>query len=203
MNARRDLRLLARWIRPGAHILDLGCGDGELLAYLRDQQQVTGYGLEIDHRNITACIRAGLNVLELDVDAGLPDFADQSFDYVVMTEAIQAMLRPDLTLDEMLRVGKQVIVTFQNFGHWRCRLQVGLGGKMPVAHALPHPWYSTPNIHLGTVRDFEQLCAAKGITICERETVDYQYRVWPGMRRWPNLLAEIVCYRLERKICSP
>jgi methionine biosynthesis protein MetW len=198
MSARRDLRLLADWIRPGARILDLGCGDGELLNYLREQQQVGGYGLEIDHANITACIRSGINVLELDVDAGLPDFADQSFDYVVMTEAIQAMLRPDLILDEMLRVGKQVIVTFPNFGYWRCRLQVALGGQMPLARALPHRWFDTPNIHLCTVRDFEQLCLTKRITICQREMVDYQHRARPGMRRWPNLLAEIAVYRLER-----
>ena len=121
MSLRTDLALISEWILPAAHVLDLGCGDGTLLAHLRDSRQVTGYGLEIDDDNITRCIEVGVNVIHTDLNQGLSDFDDNSFDYVVMTQAIQTIRQPDKLLLEMLRVGRQVIVTFPNFGHWQAR----------------------------------------------------------------------------------
>jgi len=196
---RPDLAIISHWIEPGSRVLDLGCGDGTLLEHLRRERNVDGYGLEIDPDNCVACIRRGVSVIQSDLDAGLTDyFDDNSFDYVVMTQTLQAMHYPSRLLSEMLRVGRQGIVTFPNFGHWRSRLQIALGGHMPVSRALPNEWYDTPNIHLCTLKDFEELCRRLDITILQRNAVDTAHRSNIGMRLLPNLLGEIALYRFQR-----
>lgn len=195
---RSDLSLIRQWIKPGARVLDLGCGDGALLKTLQEEQGVKGYGLEIDPENIIQCIRNGVNVIQANLDAGLSDFDNQAFDYVIMTQTLQALHYPDQLLEEMLRVGREGIVTFPNFGNWRVRLQLALGGRMPVSKALPAEWYNTPNIHLCTLKDFESLCTQRNIRILERSVVDYAYQPKPGHSLLPNLLGEIATYRCTR-----
>ena len=179
-------------------MLDLGCGDGTLLRMLRDERQVSGYGMEIDPENIACCIEGGINVIQRDLDAGLGDFDAQTFDYVVMTQTLQAVHFPDRLLLEMLRVGRQGIVTFPNFGYWKNRFQLGFQGRMPVSRALPAQWYDTRNIHLCTVRDFENFCRQKNIRILERMVLDYAHRSRTGIHFLPNLLGEIALYRCEQ-----
>ena len=202
MNLRADLALISEWIEPGSRVLDLGCGDGTLLAHLRDTRQVTGYGLEINEEHILHCIKIGINVIHFDLNnlnKGLGDFNEGSFDYVIMTQALQMVDSPDFLLMEMLRVGRQGIVTFPNFGHWSCRLQQVFFGKMPVSSVLPNQWYDTDNIHLCTVKDFEDLCEARGIEILQRSFVDPDHRTRPLMNLMPNLFSEIALYRFRRK----
>lgn len=194
---RADLAQISEWISPGARILDLGCGDGTLLAHLARHRGVRGYGLEIDADNVAACITAGVNVIQADVDDGLSEFADQSFDYVVMTQALQALARPDQVLAEMLRVGREAIVTFPNFGHWRVRLAL-LRGRMPLTPALPAQWYDTQNIHLCTLADFEDLCHSAGWEILQRALHDRRHRDAAHIGRLPNLFCEIALYKLRR-----
>lgn len=195
---RADLRIIAELVRPGARVLDLGCGEGELLAHLRDEKSVNGYGLEIDPANITTCIRKGVNVIEQDLDAGLNNFADNSFDMVVMTETLQAVKAPVQMLNDMLRIGKECIVTFPNFGHWRCRLYLASRGRMPVSEHLPHSWFDTPNIHLCTFLDFERLCRSEGFNIIERFVVDPVHANRPLINRFPNFFGTLAFYRLGR-----
>lgn len=195
---RPDLSIIADWIRPGSRVLDLGCGDGTLLAWLAETKQASGYGIEIDDDDITECIRNGINVIHMDLNEGLSEFDDDSFDYVVLSLTLQAMRRPDRILREMMRVGTEGIVTFPNFGHWLNRLQITFGGRMPLTRVLPEPWYQTPNIHLCTLRDFEQLCHAKGIEILQRKVVNSAHRTGPLMHLLPNLFAEIALYRFRR-----
>ena len=155
---RADLRVIEPWVEPATQVLDLGCGDGTLLAYLQKKKKVLGYGLEIGQKQITGCIEKGVNVVEQDLDKkGLRNFADNQFDTVIMTQALQAIKRPDVMLDEMMRIGRQGIVTFPNFGYWRCRHYLLWHGKMPMSKTLPHTWYNTPNIHLCTFKDFQEL----------------------------------------------
>ncbi|GAC1632479.1 MAG: methionine biosynthesis protein MetW [Nevskia sp.] len=194
---RPDLALITDWITPGSRILDLGCGDGALLAHLAAKRGVSGYGLEIDDRNVAACLAAGVNVIQADIDDGLADFADGSFDYVVMTQALQALVRPDKVLAEMLRVGREVIVTFPNFGHWRVRLAL-LRGHMPQTPALPAQWYDTENIHLCTLADFEALCRGSNWDVLQRALLDRAHREGFAIRRAPNLFCEIALYKLRR-----
>lgn len=199
MTLRPDLEIISQWISERSRVLDLGCGDGTLLKHLYDSRAVTGYGLEIDHDNILACFSKDINVIQTNLDSGLSDFDADSFDYVVMTQTLQAMYYPDRLLDEMLRVGHEGIVTFPNFGHWKARLHLLFKGRMPVSRVLPNEWYNTPNIHLCTFRDFEALCRQKDIRILQREVVDYAHRSGHGMRLLPNLLGEIALYRFRRK----
>lgn len=196
---RADLAIISQWITPGARVLDLGCGDGTLLRHLRETRDVTGYGLEIDPDNIAACIRNGVNVLQTDLDAGLSDFDPGSFDYVLMTQTLQAVNYPHKLIEEMLRVGRQGIVTFPNFGYWRLRLHLTLLGRMPMSGALPHTWYNTPNIHLCTLKDFEALCKSKGIEVLQRHVLDHTHHHRSLSRLLPNLLGEVAMYRFERR----
>jgi methionine biosynthesis protein MetW len=195
---RLDLSHIQRWIAPGSRVLDLGCGDGVFLEFLRDQRQVRGTGLEIDQDYITAAISRGLNVVEQDMDKGLANFPDQSFDTVVLALALQAVNYPDRVLEEMLRIGREGIVTFPNFGHWRCRLMLGIRGRMPVSSFMPYTWYNTPNIHFCTVRDFEDLCRNKGIRILARDMVGNTKRQPLLSNKWPNLFATTAIYHITR-----
>ncbi len=193
-----EFRMISDWIKPGSRVLDLGCGDGRLLGYLQDTRQVTGYGLEIDQSNILRCVQNGINVIHTDLDEGLQDFDPDSFDYVVMTQTLQAVHYPDRLLEEMLRVGRQGIVTFPNFAHWRLRLHLALHGRMPMSSALPHAWYNTPNIHLCTVRDFEALCAERQIGILQRSVTTAYFQESLTARLMPNLFASVALYRFEK-----
>lgn len=193
---RADLAAIRDWVRPGSRILDLGCGDGELLAYLAEHRGVSGYGLEIDPDKVARCIATGVNVIQADLDDGLRDFGNGSFDYVVMTQALQALQRPDDAIAEILRVGRIGIVTFPNFGHWRVRTALALG-RMPVTPTLPDRWYDTPNIHLCTVDDFEDLCADRHWKILSRRLLDRSHREGARIRIAPNLFCEQALYMLQ------
>lgn len=193
---RADLALICDWIPEGARVLDLGCGDGQLLTHLIERRGVRGYGLEIDEPNITACIRAGINIIETDIDDGLKDFRSGSFDVVIMTQALQALARPDDAIADMLRVGRRAILTFPNFGHWRVRASM-MRGRMPQTPALPDQWFDTPNIHLCTLADFEALCAQRQWPIHARRLLDRSHREGFRMGLAPNLFAEIALYLLD------
>ena len=158
-----------------------------------------GYGLEISPEKITACIQKGVNVIEQDLDKGLANFQDNSRDTVVMTHALQSVQRPDLLLDEMLRIGNEAIITFPNFGYWRTRFYLMLKGRMPMSKTLPYNWYDTPNIHLCTFRDFEVLCHEKGIRILNRTVVDDEYKEHLSINLWPSMLGETAIYHIKRK----
>jgi methionine biosynthesis protein MetW len=195
---RIDLDILQQWIRPSSRVLDLGCGNGSLLAELTVQKKVTGYGIEIDHEKITQCIGKRVNVIEQNLDEGLKNFDGGSFDTVVMSQTLQAVRYPDLVLEEMLRVGSECIVSFPNFGHWRSRFYLGLLGRMPVSKFLPHTWYDTPNIHFCTIEDFEDFCRDKKIRILNRRYVTAGRDDDVLSVHWPNMMAEMAIYRLTR-----
>lgn len=190
--------VIERWIKPRASVLDLGCGDGSLLHALMHTKNVTGYGLEIDYNNITRAIAKGVNVIEQNIDKGLGNFADNSFDTVIMSQTLQAIRYPHLAVKEVLRIGREGVITFPNFGHWRCRYYLGTRGKMPVSKFMPYSWYDTPNIHFCTVRDFETLCADNAIHILDREFVNmHDQSPWLA-RRWPNVFAVNAIYRISK-----
>jgi len=193
MSLRADLQLIADWITPSSRVLDLGCGDGTLLAHLGSAKQVQGYGVEIDVDNVVRCIEAGVNVVQADLEAGLAEFDDHAFDHVVLSQTIQAMHHTEAILNEILRVGREAIVTFPNFGYWQNRWQI-LQGHMPVSDTIPYQWYDTPNIHWCMLGDFEQLCAKNRIRVVERVVMDGEKRV----RFLPNLLGSLAFYRVAR-----
>ncbi len=195
---RPDLEIISDLIAPESRVLDLGCGSGALLFHLQAHKSVNGYGLEIDREQILECVAKGVNVIEQDLDEGLSHFSDDSFDFVVMTETLQAVKRPDQVIAEMLRIGREAIVTFPNFGHLACRLQIALKGRMPVTGHLPNQWYDTPNIHMCTFRDFEQFCREKGIPIRERFVVNNVYNNNWLINRLPNLFGITAYYRIGR-----
>jgi methionine biosynthesis protein MetW len=165
MTLRPDLAIIAANIAPGSRTLDVGCGDGALMAALRDERQVDARGLELDAGNVAECVARGLSVIQGDADADLADYPDASFDYAVLSQTLQTTKRPDLVLDELLRVGRKAFVSFPNFAHWRVRASLLWNGRMPVTRLLPMAWYETPNIHHVTVRDFRALVGAKGLAV--------------------------------------
>ncbi|MDA7784869.1 methionine biosynthesis protein MetW [Pseudomonadales bacterium] len=195
---RGDLALIATLINPGARVLDLGCGEGELLDHLQRDKRVNGYGLDRDAENIRTCVSKGVNVIEQDLDEGLANFVDASFDMVVMTDALQAVKEPRELVRDMLRIGEECIVTFPNFAHWRCRAQLALKGEMPVSKQLPHSWFDTPNIHLCTFTDFEQLCAAESINIIQRRVVNANHQEKIFINWAPNFFGTYAFYRLGK-----
>lgn len=166
-----DHKLAEQWISPNSRVLDLGCGNGDLLYHLQSELNVFGYGIEMDNQLMNQAIAKGVNIIEQDLNSGLSNFDDASFDTVVMARTLQAVQNPDKLLLDMLRVGKQVIVTFPNFANWQNRIYLGLKGKMPVSKSLPYAWYNTPNIHLSTLNDFEQLCLNNDIKILNNVAV--------------------------------
>ena len=186
---RADFAAIAQWVKPNTHVLDLGCGDGALFNYLKRERAITGYGVEIDDNNVLACARNGVNVIQRNLERGLREFDDQSFDCVILSQTLQAMRHGDSLIDEMLRVGREGIVTFPNFGYWRNRLQV-LRGHMPVSDNLPYQWFDTPNIHLCTISDFERFCAARNIRVLERKVLTDGVLV----SALPNLLGALAIY---------
>lgn len=195
---RADLELISDWIASDSRVLDLGCGNGVLLEHLAEHKNTTGYGLEIDAENINLCIEKGIPVLEQDIDQGLQNFDLQSFDVVVMAHALQQFRRPDLLLDEMLRIGKEAIITFPNFGHWRNRIHLGVKGHMPVSEFLPYNWYDTPNIHFCTFNDFRDLCQQKDLKVLRWAAVDGQLRDHWWTRMMPNLFSETAIFHVSR-----
>lgn len=190
---RRDFAAIARWIASGAKVLDLGCGDGSLLGYLRDQKQVRGYGVEKDDANVLACVKNGIDVIQMNLDDGLAGFEAQSFDVVILSQTLQAMHHTEQVVQEMLRVGKEAIVTFPNFGYWKLLAQL-VKGRMPVSRNLPYQWYDTPNVHLCTIADFDAFCAEHGIHVSERLVLTDGKPV-----NWlPNKLGMLAMYRVRR-----
>ena len=196
---RADQEIIANWIKPKQQVLDLGCGAGLLLDHLIQTKDITGYGLEIEEDSITECIKKGINVVQQDLDKGLDNFEDHSIDTVVMTQALQAVKRPDLLLDEMLRVADEAIITFPNFGHWSCRFYLMFKGRMPMSEALPFSWYDTPNIHLCTFKDFEALCHDKGLKVVNRTVVDNELKDSWTVRLWPNMLGQVAIYHVTKR----
>ena len=191
--ARADFSTIAGWIAPSARVLDLGCGDGSLLAYLRESRGVSGYGIEIDDAGLLASIGNGVNVIQSDLESGLAGFDDQSFDSVILSQTLQAMRHIEELVAEMLRVGGEAIVSFPNFGHWSHRLQV-LSGRMPVSKSLPYQWYNTPNVHLCTVADFDAFCVKRAFHVLERVVLRDGQRV----RILPNLVGSLAIYRFRK-----
>ena len=193
LSGRPDFEAIAGWVRPNSTVLDLGCGDGLLLKYLAHTRSVRGYGIEIADENILACVKNGVNVIQSDLERGLAGFDAGSFDHVILSQTLQAMRHTEEIVLEMLRVGREGIVSFPNFGRWDQRLQV-LGGHMPVSDALPYQWYNTPNVHLFTIEDFESFCASHSIRVLERVVMDGTRHV----TLLPNLLGSLAVFRFEK-----
>ncbi|NCU12430.1 MAG: methionine biosynthesis protein MetW [Sphingomonadaceae bacterium] len=162
---RPDLAVIAANVAPGSRVLDIGCGDGALLAALRDQRQVDARGMELDPHGVAECVAKGLSVMQGDADTDLSDYPDAAFDYAILSQTLQTTKRPDMVLDELLRVGRKGFVSFPNFAHWKVRASLLWNGRMPVTRLLPIAWYETPNIHHVTIRDFRELVAARGYRI--------------------------------------
>ena len=195
---RLDYKLIEGLVPEGSTVLDLACGDGELLEELIREKRVHGSGVEIDQAAVEKCIARGLSVFHGDLDAGLADFMDQSHDVVILSLSLQQLRRPRMIVREMVRVGRLAIVSFPNFAHWSTRLQLAAQGRMPVTKELPYQWWDTPNIHLCTIEDFRTLCRAEGLRI-ERElylrSVD---RPAPARPVLPNVLARLAIFAVTR-----
>ncbi len=162
---RIDLLLIAGMVEPGARVLDVGCGNGELLKLLEEKKEVDGRGIELSQSGVNFCVAKGLSVIQGDADHDLVNYPDQAFDYAVLSQTLQATRRPRDVLEELLRIARHVIVSFPNFGHWRIRWQILVHGRMPMTWNLPESWYETPNIHFCTIKDFLELCNVAGAKV--------------------------------------
>ena len=196
---RIDYKIIADLVPQGAALLDLGCGNGDLLSYLIASKQVRGSGVEISQAAVEACVARGLSVFHGDMDEGLADYQDGSFDVVSLSLSLQQLRRPRLVVREMARVGRQIIVSFPNFAHWSIRLQLALHGRMPVNKELPYQWYDTPNIHLCTLSDFRDLCREEGLRI-EHEYYLHTFERPAPRLLCPNLTARIAIFAVSRDL---
>ncbi len=196
---RPDFDIISAWIEPGHRVLDLGCGDGTLLKHLIDTRGVRGVGVEIDDANILAAIRNGINILQGNLEKGLAEFTDQSFDHVVLSRTLQTVRHTEGVLREMLRVGREAVISFPNFAYWK-NLRSVLDGRMPVSEDLPYQWYDSPNVRFFTLLDFEALCAQMGLIIRERHVLDEGgNRVENDDERELNFLGSLAVYRLTQQ----
>jgi methionine biosynthesis protein MetW len=195
MNLRPDLAIIARNVAAGSRVLDVGCGDGALMAALRDTANVDARGLEIDAGNVAAAVARGLSVVQGDADTDLADYPDQSFDYAILSQTLQTTMRPHLVLDHLLRIGRRAFVSFPNFAHWRVRTSLMWGGRMPVTRLLPLKWYETPNIHHVTIDDFRSLVRERGLTV---EGAWFLSKGQPARPAAANFFAEHAVFLLKR-----
>jgi methionine biosynthesis protein MetW len=191
-NIRPDFALITNWVRAKTKVLDLGCGDGTLLTHLHETLDTTGYGIEKDDANWLEALKNGVDVIQMNLEEGLSGFEDQSFDTVILSQTLQAMHNTETIVEEMLRVGREAIVTFPNFGYWRNRLQIATG-NMPVSKTLPYQWYDTPNVHLCTIHDFDEFCNNHHIQVIERKVITDGEDV----HVLPNLMGNLAMYRLK------
>lgn len=169
---RVDLQIIADMIEPNTRVLDVGCGDGQLLDYLTREKGVDGRGLEISTEGVHACVSNGLSVVQGNANTDLYDYPDDAFDFVVLSQTLQAMQQPKTSLEQLLRIGRYAIVSFPNFGHWRVRLYLLFHGRMPLGDSMPYQWYETPNIHFCTIRDFMGLCDEMDVTVLKSQALD-------------------------------
>ncbi len=191
---RADFDVIAGWVQPGERVLDLGCGNGALLRLLTDTRGACGYGVEIEDANVLAAIKNGVNVLQSDLEAGLAIFTDNAFDHVVLSRTLQTVRNTQAILRDMLRVGREAVVSFPNFGYWKNRMAV-MNGRMPVSEDLPYQWYDTPNMRFFTMLDFEDLCRQMELTIRDRQVLDEQGQ---GVTEEHDFLGSLAVYRLAR-----
>ena len=192
------LSIIERWVEEGTKVLDLGCGNGEILFELKKTKKITGLGVEIEENNIEQCLLKNINVIEQNIDDGLINFSNNSFDVVILSQTIQVLKNPNTALEEITRIGKTCIVTIPNFGHWRSRIGLLISGKMPVTNPLPDSWYGTPNIHLCTLKDFENLCNDLSISIEERVAINSSNKNKWYLNIWPNLFSASAIYKISK-----
>lgn len=197
MRIREDLELISSWIKKNSRVLDLGCGDGSLLKMLKEQKNVAGYGIDYDISQIKLSLDNEINVMQLDLDDDLNDFKDDTFDYVVLAQSLQEIKNPEKLLKEMLRIGKEIIISFPNMGHWSARLQLFIGGKMPVTSELPHSWHNTPNIHLCTICDFENFCKENNFIISKSSITSRSFLGNLMVKILPNLFGQVALFRIQ------
>jgi len=195
MMLRGDIDTILDWVMQGSRVLDLGCGDGELLGALTKQKAISGLGVDIDAGNLIAAVDKGLCVVQQNMEDGLSNFSAKSFDVVIIAFSLQVLTRPHTVLERVVDIGNEAIVSFPNFGHWRSRLSLLFSGRMPKTKALPYSWFDTPNIHFCTVKDFERLCDQLQIEIIERKTSEGGHIL---AKLWPNLFAKSASYRIQR-----
>ena len=192
------LSVIEKWVEVRSKVLDLGCGNGNILSELQKTKDVIGLGVEIEEKNIEECLLQNINVIEQNIDDGLINFSNDSFDVVILSQTIQVLKNPNNALEEITRIGETCIVTIPNFGHWRSRLSLLFNGRMPVTSPLPESWHATPNIHLCTLKDFEMLCSELLITIEERVTVNSNNESKWYLDIWPNLFSASAIYKISK-----
>ncbi len=196
---RHDYQLIADMVKPGSKVLDIGCNDGNLLEFLRDERKVNGRGVEISQKKVNICVARGLSVIQGDADRDLVDYPADAYDYVILSQTIQATYNPRQVLREMLRVGRHAVVSFPNFGHWRVRSSLFFGGRMPVNESLPYSWYDTPNIHFCTIRDFVHLCREMNVMVEKALALKNDGEpIKLSHKRLSNLLGEQAVFLLKR-----
>lgn len=190
-----DHKIIFNLIEPGSRVLDLGCGDGELLSLLIDEKNINGQGIEVDEQLIYKCVAKGLNVFHGDIESGLAEYPDKSFDYVILDQSMQQIKRVDFAINEALRVGRKVIISFPNFAHWIARLQILLFGRVPVTPSLPYKWHSTPNLHFLSISDFWDFTKEKKIKVLKNFNLSEKHEI----KLFPNLFARAGIFVLTRQ----